>query len=160
MAFFPSKNSTNVRDVSPLDPWPARAAAPAIASAVVLAAWALFVVLAAADLVFARLESEAYAALVLFVNGVAWVAARIDAELAARLVQLKRPLASALALDAALIALPFALAGGAARWSAFAGAVMLLVLLPLALVLHAEAWRRPRLRTAPGASPGARRAAT
>lgn len=160
MALSSPKNSTNVRHDSPLDPWPQGVAVPSCAPALVLGAWTLFVAFAGAELVFARLEDGAYAALVLFVNGIAFAAARIDADVAARLALVKRPLAIALALDAALVSLTLVLAGQAMRWSAFPGAVLLMVVIPLALVLHAEAWSRPRLRTVPGASPGARRAAT
>jgi len=154
------RNSTNVREPSPLDPWPAPAGAASCAPAVVLASWALFVAFGSVELVFTRLEAEAYAALVLFVAGFALAAARIDADAAAVVARMRRPLALALVLDALLVALPLALADAAWRWTTFPGAMLLLLVLPLALVLHAEAWRRPRLRTAPGASPVARRAAT
>jgi len=160
MAFPASRNSTTVRSESPLDPWPQPAYAPSCAPALVLTAWTLFVAFASTELVFARLEEGAYMALVLFVNSIALASARIDADATARLALVKRPLAAALALDAALISLACALAGEATQWNGFPGAALLMVVMPLALVLHAEAWRRPRLRTAPGASPGARRAAT
>ena len=158
MALSSSKNSTNVRNDSPLDPWP-RARPASRAPFVVLAAWSAFVAAAARHGVFARLEVEAYSALAVLIVAVALLATRVDAELAALLAGIRRALILAAALDALLLAGAMAIARSG-DWSGIAGAMLTLVALPLALVLNAEALRRPRVRKAPGASPGATRAAT
>jgi hypothetical protein len=160
MALSSPENSTNVRRESPLDPWPLRAARPSCAPAVMLVAWTAFVALAGIEEVFARLEIEAFSALALFVAAFAPIASRVDADAAALLRGVQRPLVPALVLDALLLALPTAAAMAQTSWTGLPGALVALVVLPLALVLHVEALRRPRVRKAPGASPAARRAAT
>ena len=125
-----------------------------------LASWTAFVVMASLEGVFARLESEAYIALAAFVLAFMLGASRIDADAAALWRRMKRPLALALVLDILVIGASVAGALQPGSGSAFPGAFVMLVVLPVAFVLHAEALRRPRLRKAPGASPGARPAAT
>jgi len=157
MALSSSENSTNVRNESPLDPWP-RARPASRAPAVVLGAWTVFVLAASLRGVFAQLEVEAYSALAALIVAVALLATRVDAEVAALLAGIRRASILAGALDALLLAGAMAV-GRSDQWNGFAGAMLTLVVLPLALVLNAEALRRPRLRKAPGASPGATRAA-
>jgi len=160
MASSAPTNSTNVRVESPLDPWPVprhAARAPRIA----LASWALLVAGASVDGVFARLEPEAYAALIAFAVGFTLLAAWSDRELHETLRALPHKLASALMLDAVLLAsLAVSRDAAGAWWAGFPAAMALLVLLPLALVVHAAAARATAVRRAPGASPGAKRAAT
>jgi len=159
MAPSSPENSTNVRRESPLDQWPVKTALPSCAPAVALAAWAAFVTVAGIESVFARLEIEAYIALAVFVAVFAVVASRVDEDARALLGATRHPLALALLLDT-LLALPGAGVLARSCAAALPGALLALVVLPLALALHAEALGRPRLRKAPGASPAARRAAT
>jgi hypothetical protein len=163
MAVSTRVNSTNVRKQSspgpsPLDPWPLEGRFTARAPALVLAAWALFVSIASVEGVFARLESEACVALAAFVVAFMLGASRIDEDAAALLSRVSRPLALALALDVLLVLGPLEVTE--APWLAFPGGLLVVLVLPMALVLHAEALGRPRIRKAAGASPGARRAAT
>jgi hypothetical protein len=158
MALSTPRNSTNVRNESPLDPWP-RAQAASRAPLVVLGAWTVFVILAGIQGVFAQLEAEAYFGLAALVLAVSLVAAWVDDEVGALLAEVDRALPFALVLDALLVVGASAIVRSG-EWSALPGAVLFLVVLPVTLVLNAEALRRPRLRKAPGASPGARRAAT
>jgi hypothetical protein len=125
-----------------------------------LAAWTLFVAIGGYDGVFARLESEAYAALAAFVLVFALIASKLDGDAALRLASVKHPLALAFVLDALVLANPIGGIPESWTWTTLPGALLVLVALPLALVLHAEALRWPRVRKAAGASPGARRAAT
>ena len=160
MAASACKNSTNVRIDSPLDPWP-RARQASCAPRVALALWAILVAAASLEGVFARLEPEAYAALVAFAVGFTLLSAWSDAELRETVHALPHKLATALMLDAAFVAsLAVSRDAPAASWTGFPAAMALLVLLPLALVVHAGAARTKAVRTAPGASPGAKRAAT
>lgn len=160
MTLSARKNSTNVRIDSPLDPWPmARRASCAPRAA--LALWTLLVAAASLEGVFARLEPEAYAALVAFAAGFTLLAAWSDVELRETVRMLPHKLATALMLDAVLLAsLVVSRDRLEAAWTGFPAAMALLVLLPLALVVHAAAARTNAVRTAPGASPGAKRAAT
>lgn len=155
MAATVRRNSTNVRIESPLDPWPPRPRA-SCAPRVALALWSAVVAAAGVEGVFARLEAEAFAALVAFVVAFTLFAAWRDADVHAGLDRLPYKLATALMLDAAVVT-SLAIARDGA-WTGFAGAMALLVLLPLALVVHAAA-RTRRIRRAPGASPGVKRAA-
>jgi hypothetical protein len=160
MASSSPTNSTNVRVESPLDPWPVPRH-PARAPRVALASWALLVAGASLDGVFARLEPEAYAALIAFAVGFTLLTAWTDAELRETLHALPHKLATALMLDAVLLAsLAVSRDAAGAPWTGFPAAMALLVLLPLALVVHAAAARARAVRRAPGASPGAKRAAT
>ena len=159
MALSTSRNSTNVRIPSPLDPWPLPAPV-SCAPRVALALWSIVVAVASIEGVFARLEPEAYAALVLFAVGFTSLAAWGDAELGETLRALPHKLATALMLDAVLLAsLAISRDAPGAPYTGFPAALALLVLLPLALVVHAAAARTKAVRTAPGASPGAKRAA-
>jgi hypothetical protein len=160
MALSTTRNSTNVRNESPLDPWPIAVRTASRAPALVLAAWTGFVAVAGIEGVFARLETGAYFALAAFVLAYAVIASRVDADVTAFLERVKRPLAFAFVLDALVLAGPIAGGAPTSTWSMFPGALLFLVALPSALVLHAEALRRPRLRKAAAESPGARRAAT
>lgn len=160
MATVTGQNSTNVRIESPLDPWPLPRQASR-APRVALAAWALVVAAASLEGVFARLETEAYAALVAFAVAFTLLAARSDADLRETVQALPHKLATALMLDAVLLAsLAVSHESVEAAWTGFPAAMALLILLPLALVVHAAAARTNAVRTAPGASPGAKRAAT
>jgi hypothetical protein len=151
-----SEKSTNVRLESPLDPWPLRDVPPQRAPLWALGIWTAFVAGAGIEGVFARIEGEPFVALVIFTWAFVLAAARLDREVVAALGELTYPLREALLIDAGIAALIVA-AGGA--WATLPGALVLLVGIPLAAVLHAEAARRPRVRKAPGRSPGATRAA-
>jgi hypothetical protein len=177
------ENSTNVRIESPLDPWPVRRVYPACAPhpprapRVALVAWTAFVTWASADGVFARLEAGAFAALVAFVLLFGVAACVLDREARAALAQVREPLLLALALDAVVAGwMAFGLDGVVGGWMAFGldaadashapisgwagfpGAIVWLVVAPLAAAMHLAAARRPRLRRAAGASPAAKRA--
>lgn len=161
MASSAGQNSTNVRTGSPLHsappPGPHVARAPRLA----LVSWTVVVAMASLEGVFARLEPQAYAALVAFAVGFTLLAAWRDAEARETLRALPHKLATALMLDAVLLAsLAVSRDAAAAAWTGLPASMALLVLLPLALVVHAAAARAKALRTAPGASPGAKRAAT
>ena len=160
MAIPVGTNSTNVRTESPLDPWPVPPQARR-APRVALVLWAAFVAAASVEGVFARLEPGAYAALAVFAAAFAMLTAWRDLEMREVVDAMPRKLAIGLALDAVALAL-LAVSRDAAgeAWSALPAAMALLVLLPLALVVHAAAARTRALRKAPGASPGAKRAAT
>lgn len=161
MASIAPGNSTNVRPESPLDPWPVPPRASR-APRVALALWSFVVAAASLEGVFAGLEPEAYAALVLFAGSFTLLASWRDAELRDALNALPHKLATALMLDAVLAA-ALAIARDAptpAAWTGLPAAVALLVLLPLALAVHAAAARAKAVRRAPGASPGAKRAGT
>src|SRR3954447_23483190 len=99
MALSTSKNSTNVRSESPLDPWPPRAAPPSCAPVLMLAAWTVFVVLIGLEGVFARLEIEAYIALAVFIVAYMVISSRVDDDAAALLRGARHPLGLALGLD-------------------------------------------------------------
>lgn len=160
MASSARENSTNVRIASPLDPWPMRRQASRAPRAA-LALWAILVAAASLEGVFARLEPEAYAALVGFAAGFTLLAAASDAELREAVQALPHKLATALVLDAVMVAcVVVARDPPEAPWTGFPAAMALLVLLPVALVVHAAAARGKAVRRAPGASPGAKRAAT
>ena len=160
MAFHARRNSTNVRMQSPLDPWPVPSRARC-APRIALVLWTLVVAGAGVEDVFARLEPEAFTALAAFAVAFALLSAWCDAEVREMLGASPHKLATALLLDAAIVALL-----GVSRdfsgiaWTALPAAIALLVLLPLALVLHAAAAWSPRVRKAAAASPGAKRAAT
>ena len=154
------EKSTNVRIASPLDPWPPRRPV-SWAPRAALALWAFLVAAASLEGVFARLEPEAYAGLVAFAAGFTLLAAWCDEDLRETVRTLPHKLATALMLDAVLLAsLVVSRDRIEAPWTGFPAAMALLVLLPLALVMHAAAAREKPVRTAPGASPGAKRAAT
>ena len=153
-------NSTNVRIASPLDPWP-MGRQVSCAPRVALALWAILVAAGSLEGVFARLEPEAYGALVAFAVGFTLLAAWSDAELRETVHALPHKLATALMLDAVLVAcVAVSRDPPEAPWTGFPAALALLVLLPLALVVHAAAARTKAVRRAPGASPGAKRGAT
>src|SRR4051812_36067772 len=134
MALFTLRNSTNVRNQSqhgpsPLDPWPAEGHFTSRAPALVLAAWAIFVAIASAEGVFARLESQACVALAAFVVAFMLGASRIDEDAAALLSRVGRPLALALALDALLVLGPLEVTE--APWLAFPGGLLVFLVLPM-----------------------------
>lgn len=158
MGLLPPENSTNVRPASPLDPWPAPARSRC-GPAVALLLWAGFVTAAALQGVFEKLEPEAYGALVAFVALFAAWAARVDAEIRHQVAALPRSTAWAFAFDA-LVVVPLATSRAPGSWCGAPAAIALLVALPLAIALHAAGLREPRVRTAPGGSPGGKRAAT
>jgi len=159
MDFPASRNSTNVRIPSPLDPWPVPARV-SCAPRVALALWAMLVAGASLAGVFARLEPEAYAALIAFAVGFSLLAAAVDDDLRGTLRALPHKLATALMLDAVFLAsLAISRDAAGVSYTGFPAALALLVLLPLALVVHAAAARTNAVRRAPGASPGAKRAA-
>ncbi|HZZ94333.1 MAG TPA: hypothetical protein VFE23_17360 [Usitatibacter sp.] len=156
-----ARNSTNVRTESPLDPWPPRSA-PRRAPGAALVLWGLFVAAASLDGVFGRLEPQAYGALALFAVTFTALCFALDRDVRDVIAATSHPVRLALAADAAIAATWSAMPAGApwTAWAQFPGAVALLVVLPLALALHAVTARGAVVRKAPGASPGATPAAT